>query len=164
MVAMTRIVLLCTRECALQDHTLFPNNYIGLLCPKSIVFDLCSNTSVQGKWLVLSCPLFGGFTELEGNIYYQILPPNLNIGGAGAPPPPSPPQLLRPWVRSIRQWSRNRGGRGGQLPPSNIFDRGHCPSPKILSEVFLTLLKSLLRLYWTLLSLKPCSTLNMSLI
>ena len=39
-----------------------------LLRFKCIVFDICSHISVQGKWLVLSCPLFGGFTGLEGNI------------------------------------------------------------------------------------------------
>ena len=84
MVAMTRIMLLYTRECALPDHTLYANYSISidtLLCPTSIVFDLCSHISVQGKWLVLSCPLFGGFTGLEGNIGCQIL-------GGGALPPP----------------------------------------------------------------------------
>ena len=46
--------------------------------------------------------LFGGFTGLEGNIGCQILgggglcppPPNLNIGGAGAPPAPPAPTPL----------------------------------------------------------------------
>ena len=61
---MTRIMLLYTRECPLPDHTLYANyswtliSVDTLLCPKSIVFDLCSHISVQGKWLVLSCPLF----------------------------------------------------------------------------------------------------------
>ena len=52
-----------------------------LLCPKCII---CSHISVQGKWLVLSCSLFGGFTGLEGNIGCQkmgeLCPPNLNMG------------------------------------------------------------------------------------
>ena len=67
-----------------------------LLCPKFIVFDLCRHIihSVQGKWLVLNFPLFGGFTGLEGNIGCQILGGG---GGTAAPqPPPPPPQLLRP--------------------------------------------------------------------
>ena len=110
MVAMTRIMLLYTQECALitRPHalckiTVGPKSVLTLYCmctcPKSIV---CFFTSVvtlmyiQGKWLVLRCPLFGGFTGLEGSIGCQILgglcpPPNLNVGGAGAPPgqPPS---------------------------------------------------------------------------
>ena len=45
---------------------------VTLLCPKFIVFDLHSHI-VQGKWLVLNCFLFGGFTRLEGNIGCQIL-------------------------------------------------------------------------------------------
>ena len=67
-----------------------------LLCPKCIVFDICS---VQEKWLVPSCPLFRGFTALDGIIldvkYWGALSPNLNIRGAGAPPP-SPPSSYAP--------------------------------------------------------------------
>ena len=44
-------------------------------------------SGIQGKWLVLSCPLFGGFTGLEGNIGYQILggalPPQSEYWGGG---------------------------------------------------------------------------------
>ena len=81
-----------------------------LLCPKCIVFDICS---VQEKWLVPSCPLFRGFTALDGIIldvkYWGALSPNLNIRGAGAPPPPpppSPPRLLRPCISSFKPQRR----------------------------------------------------------
>ena len=65
--------------------TVGPKSVLTLYCvPKNIVSDLCSHISVQGKWLVLSCSLFGGFTGLEGNIGCQIL-------GGLEPPPPAPP-------------------------------------------------------------------------
>ena len=76
---------------SLLDHTLYTNYRISidtLLCPKSIVYDLCSHISVQGKWLVLSCPLFGGFTGLEHNIGCQIL------GGLEPPSPYAPGSTL----------------------------------------------------------------------
>ena len=80
MVAVTRIYCY-THENVLYQTTRSTQITVGpksasvdtLLCPKSIVFDICSHISVQGKWLVLSCPLFGGFTGLESNIGCQIL-------------------------------------------------------------------------------------------
>ena len=87
----------------LTDHNWDPISIIDtFLCHKCIVFDLCSHISVQGKWLVLNCPLIGGST----NIGCQILgglcpPPNLDIGGAAAPPAPQPPRLLRPCQTSF---------------------------------------------------------------
>ena len=88
--------------------TVGPKSVLTLYCvdPKSIVFNLCSHISVQGKWPVLSCPVFGGFTGLEGNYWMSNIggalpPPNLNIGGAGAP---QPPQLLRSCVVRATNW------------------------------------------------------------
>ena len=61
----------------LTDHNWDPISIIDtFLCLKCIVFDLCSHISVQGKWLVLNCPLIGGST----NIGCQIL----GGGGGGA--------------------------------------------------------------------------------
>ena len=60
-----------TRPCALcklqldlikSVLTLYMSQY-----GNGIVFDLCSHISVQGKWVILSCLLFGAFTGLEGN-------------------------------------------------------------------------------------------------
>ena len=72
--------MLCQTTCSMLIRV-EPNLVVGtLVCPKFIVFDLCSHIiySVQGKWLVLNFSLFGGFTQ--GNI--------LDIGGAAAPQTP----------------------------------------------------------------------------
>ena len=46
--------------------TLEPNSVLTLycMCPKCIVFDFCGHISAQGKWLVLSFPIFGSFRVL----------------------------------------------------------------------------------------------------
>ena len=48
--------------------TVGPKSVLTLYCVPNVLFltSICSYISVQGKWLVLSCPLFGGFTGLEG--------------------------------------------------------------------------------------------------
>ena len=97
---MTRIMLLYTRGWLYQTTrstqiTVGPKSVLTLYCVQKV---LCSRISVQGKWLVLSCPLFGGFTGLEHNIGCQILgglcPPNLNNYWGGWSPPPQPPYQL----------------------------------------------------------------------
>ena len=63
-----------------------------LLCPKYIVFDLCSHISVQGKWLVLNFCSFGGFTGLSRVILdVKIILGGGGGGGGGAGAPPSSP-------------------------------------------------------------------------
>ena len=70
MVPMTRIMLLYTHEDGFtRPHTLLKLNQ-----------------------LVLSCPLFGGFTGLERNIGCQIFGGG---GGGGWSPPPAPTPLRR---------------------------------------------------------------------
>ena len=84
--------------------TVGPKSVLTLYCmsPKCIVFNICSHISVQGKWLVLSCPLFGGFTGLEGKWMSNFLFIYLFIffggggRGAGAPSAPPPPSSYAP--------------------------------------------------------------------
>ena len=84
----------------LTDHNWDPISIIDtFLCLKCIVFDLCSHISVQGKWLVLNCPLIGGFTNTGCQILGGLCPPPPQSGywgGGGGCSPPSPPPPLAP--------------------------------------------------------------------
>ena len=103
MVAMTTIMLLYTHEIEnvlyhttrSMHNTVGPKSGLILYCVPNVLFLTSVVTLVsRGNDWSCSCPLIGGFTGLEGNIGCQILggfcPPNLNIGGAGAPPAPTP--------------------------------------------------------------------------
>ena len=67
-----------------------------LLCPKFIVFDLCSHIiySVQGKWVIE-----GGWRGGGGLCHSPPPPPQ-----SGAAALPAPPRLLRPWCLCLASY------------------------------------------------------------
>ena len=84
-------MVLYTGECALPDGThstlitVEPKLVLTLYCVPTVLSLTSRVTLVQGKWLVLSCPLFGGFTGLECII---------RLGGLEPPSPPAPTPLV----------------------------------------------------------------------
>ena len=72
------------------NYTVGPKSVLTLYYVSNVLFltSVVRHISVQGKWLVLSCPLFEGFTGLEGNIGYW--------GGWSPPSPPPPPPAPTP--------------------------------------------------------------------
>ena len=95
--------------------------------------------SVQGKWLVLSCPLFGGFTGLEGNIGCQILggfcPTQSEYWGGGAPKPPSsyaPAQFKECQLGSMQLVKGHQLNKLASLPKMSIPKQSGCKKKPII--------------------------------